>query len=256
MMFSGLKSLDTLLKHGAAIKINQDVAQALKELSDLQDNIWKGTAYQKASRAIEELDKPLTSFEDYRDIPGVGRDIAEEIEEFIDTGQIEKLERMRQKRDPRRKYTREQILQKTKDFFDAADDAGLKYTVTGSVRRKVRYIKDIDAIILSEQFTKWEKLVDTMADEILRKGKSEIDFNFNEIGINLRSASTDNWGAALLYFSGSNHFVIYLRQIAKSRGYKLNRYGLFDKSGTPIARGTEKEIFEALDLPYIPPEER
>jgi DNA polymerase/3'-5' exonuclease PolX len=255
-MFNGLRSLDLLIKHGSTIKLNMDVSQVLKELADLQDNIWKGTAYEKASRVIEDLEKPITDFDDFEDIPGIGRDIAQEIGEFLDTGYIEKLERMKQKRDPRRKFTREQVLQKTKDFFDSADEAGLKYTITGSVRRKVRFIKDIDSIILSEQFGKWERLVDKMAEEVLRKGKSEIDFMFNGIAINMRASSSDSWGAALLYFSGSDHFVIYLRQLAKSRGYKLNRYGLFTKAGEPVAQETEKEIFEALDLPYIPPEER
>jgi DNA polymerase (family 10) len=257
MSFYKITSIDNLIIKESSLNINEEISILLKELSDVQDNIWKGTAYQKASRIIQDLDKPITEYEDLQEIPGIGHDIAQEITEYLETGKIEKLEKFRSKFDIRgRRYTREQILSKTKKFFDAADDIGLKFVITGSVRRKAKMCKDIDAVVLLEQFEKWDKLVDKLSDKVVRSGEQEVDFIYNRIGINIRAVESSCFGAGLLYFSGSNHFLIYLRQIAKSLGYKLNRYGLFNKAGKNIACATEKEIFKALKLPYIPPEER
>jgi len=252
-----ITSIDNLLIKESSSDINEEISTLLKELSDVQDNIWKGTAYQKASRVVSELDKPITDYDNLQDIPGIGHDIAQEISEYLETGQIEKLEKFRSKSDVRgRRYTREQVIQRTKKFFDLADDYGLKYVITGSVRRKAKMCKDIDAVVLLEQFEKWDKLVDKTADKIVRSGEQEVDFIYNGIGINIRAVESNCFGAGLLYFSGSNHFLIYLRQIAKSLGYKLNRYGLFNKANKNIACATEKDIFKALKIPYIPPEER
>ncbi|MHC5025263.1 MAG: PHP domain-containing protein, partial [Planctomycetota bacterium] len=70
-------------------------------------------------------------------------------------------------------------------------------------------------------------------------------------------------GAALLYFTGSKAHNVELRERAIKRGMRLNEYGLFPDDGEaeppqkrgiePIAAATEAEIYEHLDLPFIPP---
>ena len=64
-------------------------------------------------------------------------------------------------------------------------------------------------------------------------------------------------GAALQYFTGSKAHNIALRDMAQSRGWKLNEYGLFDQAtGSPVAGETEEGIYEALGLSPVPPELR
>jgi len=46
-----------------------------------------------------------------------------------------------------------------------------------------------------------------------------------------------------------------LRIIARTKGFKLNQYGLF-KKGKYVAGKTEKEIYEALGRKYKPAYER
>jgi DNA polymerase (family 10) len=254
-MFIDFNSIDALLKLASSIQVNQDVAEALRELSSLQDNVWKSTAYARASQTIENLDKPITEFEDLKDIPGVGNDIRDEIIELLETGQIEKLEKFRQKGKTGRKFTREQALKLTQKLFDLTDEVGIKYAIVGSLRRKAARIKDVDVIVVDRDFESFKKIVTKISDNILRQGKQEIDFNYNGIDINVRAANGESWGSFLLYFSGSQGFLIYLRQVAKSKGYKLNRYGLF-KGTKWIAGRTERDIFQKLGLPYVPPEER
>jgi DNA polymerase (family 10) len=65
------------------------------------------------------------------------------------------------------------------------------------------------------------------------------------------------YGAALLYFTGPKEHNITLRKLAKSNGWKLNEYGLFDRtSGKLLASAEEKDIYNRLGLAWIAPEKR
>ena len=73
----------------------------------------------------------------------------------------------------------------------------------------------------------------------------------------LRLVPRESRGAALQYFTGSKAHNIVLRDLAMSRGWKLNEYGLFDNAtGRPVAGETEEGIYEALGLAFVPPELR
>jgi DNA polymerase (family 10) len=73
----------------------------------------------------------------------------------------------------------------------------------------------------------------------------------------LRLVPAASRGAALQYFTGSKAHNIVVRDLALSRGLKLNEYGLFDNaSGMTVAGETEEGIYEALGLAYVPPELR
>jgi DNA polymerase (family 10) len=75
-----------------------------------------------------------------------------------------------------------------------------------------------------------------------------------------------SYGAALMYFTGSKDHNVALRERALKMGMTLNEYGLFpeDKEKTPphargvrpVAAKTEADIYQALKLPYLPPEVR
>lgn len=71
--------------------------------------------------------------------------------------------------------------------------------------------------------------------------------------VDLRVVSPDQFGAAALYFTGSQAHNIKLRGLAGARGWRLNEYGLWDEDGALIAAATEREIYAALDLAPIPP---
>ena len=253
-MFRGFKSIDSIFKE-ASIEINKEVASALKELGRLQENIWKGTAYSRAASNIEKLTVPITEFDDFTEISGVGNDISLEIQEYLNTKSIDKLESFREEEKGKEKFTKEHALKLTKEFFQEAVSLGLQFTITGSIRRKVERVKDIDAIILMEQFDKWSDLVEGFEGDILRKGVQEIDFTINGIDVNLRAVFRSEYGAGVLYFSGPKSFMVFMRQEAKKKGLKLNRHGLFDKEGNQIAV-IEKDIFNKIGIPWVEPEER
>ncbi|GMK59721.1 hypothetical protein CspeluHIS016_0803270 [Cutaneotrichosporon spelunceum] len=77
----------------------------------------------------------------------------------------------------------------------------------------------------------------------------------------------ENWGAALIYFTGNEVFNRSLRLYARKQGYSLNQRGLFrgvirDRKGNKIADGemvasrTEEEIFDVLGIRWRPPHQR
>src|SRR5262249_3760734 len=63
-----------------------------------------------------------------------------------------------------------------------------------------------------------------------------------------------SWGAALQYFTGSQHHNVRIRELAVRRKLKLSEYGLFHaESGELIVSRTEEEVYERLGLAWIPP---
>ncbi|MFP4529075.1 MAG: PHP domain-containing protein, partial [Candidatus Kapaibacterium sp.] len=73
--------------------------------------------------------------------------------------------------------------------------------------------------------------------------------------VDLRRVHEVNYGAALMYFTGSKEHNVGLRKIAQDNDWKLNEYGLFDGDDR-IAGKSEKEVYDKLGLIYIPPELR
>ena len=65
----------------------------------------------------------------------------------------------------------------------------------------------------------------------------------------------ESYGAALVYFTGSKAHNIAIRRIAQNKGLKLNEYGVF-QDDKRIAGETEESVYNALGLPWIPPELR
>lgn len=252
--FAGLKTINQLTKKASLI-INKEIASELRELARLRGDIWKSTAYTTAAEHIEQLDHPITDLENFKELPGVGEDINVEIQEFLDTGKIRKLERLKTKAEKSgHRMSRNVALHNTEEFFQNADILELKYEICGSLRRKELKVKDVDVIILYRDIKIWKELAEEY-NQVSRSGDQEIDFEMNGVEINLRGVEEDEWGAGVLYFTGPNSFSVYMRKIAKENGYKLNRHGLFDSDGTRLAKD-EEGIFKALDLDYVEPESR
>lgn len=135
-----------------------------------------------------------------------------------------------------------------------------KISVAGSTRRKKPLIRDIDIIVSSanpkrviEEFTKLKEI-----QKILAKGPRKATIVLKSgIQADLRVFEPNQWGAGLLYFTGSKNYNIELRKIAIKKGYKLSEYGLFDKqTGKMLAGKTEQEICRKLGVKYLKPEQR
>jgi DNA polymerase (family X) len=138
-----------------------------------------------------------------------------------------------------------------------------KAALAGSLRRKKETIGDIDIIIeaIPEQRHTIVSRFITLpgVKKVLVKGskKASVLLKDKDVQVDIRLVNDYEYGAALLYFTGSKEHNIKLRIIARKLGYKLNEYGMFDLvSSKRIAGATEEEIYKLLDLKFIPPEQR
>jgi len=141
----------------------------------------------------------------------------------------------------------------------------IRCSIAGSLRRWKETIGDVDFLCSSkspkeviEFFTHQSGILniiakgDTKASVLLEGG----------IQADLRVVSDKEFPFALAYFTGSKEHNIVMRQRAIERGLRLNEYGLFrskEETRDPellIACNEEADIFEKLDLAYVPPELR
>ena len=140
-------------------------------------------------------------------------------------------------------------------------------TPAGSLRRGKETVGDLDLLVtLADGFTA-QKHVDVLAEHILKfpgidqtlaHGENKVSFTLeNGLQVDVRMLEKENFGAALLYFTGSKEHNVALRGRANDMGYTLNEYVLATlKAEKRVAGRTEEEIYAKLKLDYIPPEMR
>ena len=237
---------------------------------------------------LEELKReiPREVF-DLMEVPGIGPKLAmrlytelgirsiEELEEAARQGRIRKMKRMGAKAE-------QKILRGIQIYkMDAGrvplftirplvlemvshlkEKTGIeKISPAGSFRRWREDVGDVDILVATD--TEGDRVIELFSTaewvhEVLWKGDTKCSIvTPSGVQVDLRVVKTESWGAALQYFTGSKAHNIRLREIAISKGLKLNEYGLFrEDTGQKIAGEREEDIYEALGLQYIPPELR
>lgn len=141
----------------------------------------------------------------------------------------------------------------------------LPVVLAGSLRRKSLTIKDLDFVCTES----YEYLIECINDfnnyssiklEIAGDGHTMVKVLIHNgeltIPADIKLVYPDEIGPAMLHLTGSANLNIKMRGIAKSFGWKLNEYGLFDQDNNRLDQNTEESIFELLGMDYIPPELR
>lgn len=147
------------------------------------------------------------------------------------------------------------------------DPYGIKWAIAGSFRRREPSSGDVDVLVESRPDLNMEGLVYILnsllpPDTKLASGATKymgvirLSNQYNGHRIDIRLVPPENWGPALMYFTGSQRFNILMRQRAIQFALTLNEYGLYDQSMTPQPVNTEEDIFNVLRVQYIPPEGR
>lgn len=130
--------------------------------------------------------------------------------------------------------------------------------VAGSFRREKETVGDIDILLVTKAA---DKVSDAIAElsivrDVVAHGEKKISFDLhNGLRVDVRLVKADQWGAALMYFTGSKEHNIAVRKVAIKHGWKLNEYGLFD-GGKVVASKEEEDIYEALGLTWFAPKDR
>jgi DNA polymerase (family 10) len=152
----------------------------------------------------------------------------------------------------------------------------LRAEVAGSLRRRRETIADIDIVgavkemsdttPIMSAFTKLEGVVQTI---VTGASKTSVKIA-NGMQVDLRLVPEENFGAALLYFTGSKEHNVKIRGLALKKKMTLSEWGLYklddyEKAKKEVAKPpalaggisrTEEEIYKKLGLPFIEPELR
>ncbi len=130
----------------------------------------------------------------------------------------------------------------------------------GSLRRFRETIGDVDVLVGSDDPA---AVTDAFmglgeVDRVIGSGETKTSVITSDgLQVDLRIVPPDSFGAALVYFTGSKAHNIRLRQRAIDRGWMLNEYALAAKDGGDVvASKTEQDVYDALELPWIAPEQR
>jgi DNA polymerase (family 10) len=140
-------------------------------------------------------------------------------------------------------------------------------TPAGSLRRGKETVGDLDLLVTLADGHTSQKHVDALAkhilafpgiDQTLAHGENKVGFTLeNGLQVDVRMLEKENFGAALLYFTGSKEHNVTLRGRANEMGLTLNEYALATLNGEKrVAGRTEEEIYAKLKLDFIPPELR
>jgi len=127
--------------------------------------------------------------------------------------------------------------------------------IAGSIRRMKDNPKDVDIVLIPKNIGSIMTYVSQYSEGNIGRGKSRASYKKGGVEIELYFATEQNWGAVLMYATGTNQYNIMLRTYAKFRGMKLSQKGLF-KNDKMIAGETEQEIYNALGRKYKEPQKR
>jgi len=135
---------------------------------------------------------------------------------------------------------------------------GVRHVVAaGSLRRRRETVGDVDILVAGETGDAMRRFLGYgEVAEVLAQGPTRASVRLKSgLQVDLRAVPEESYGAALAYFTGSKAHNIALRRLAQARGLKINEYGVW-RGRRRIAGETEESVYEAVGLPWIPPELR
>lgn len=130
--------------------------------------------------------------------------------------------------------------------------------LAGSYRRSRETVGDLDILVTArdarvvmDRFVGYDEVT-----QVLSRGGTRASVRLRcGIQVDLRVVDAQDFGAALLYFTGSKAHNIELRRLARQRHLKISEYGVF-RGRKRVAGDTEASVYETVGLPWIAPELR
>ena len=162
------------------------------------------------------------------------------------------------------------IAEELKGLLESACE---RITIAGSIRRRKPFVGDIEILAIP----KFECGIDQLDREIgALFVKGILDYRRNKlgsavygeknklllhkpsgIGIDVFSTDAECWPVALVVRTGGARTNKRIAYTALRKGWRFRAYGDgFDTPDGHISCKTEQEVFEAVGLPYLVPEQR
>jgi len=130
----------------------------------------------------------------------------------------------------------------------------------GSCRRKKFLVRDLDVVVAisDSKKNKFMKYVRKNL-KVVAGGESKLIFEYTVSGEprngDIVMVTPKEAGNAINYLTGSKQFNIAMRRLALRKGFTVNERETRSKySGKRMPSATEEDLFDVLDIPFIPPE--
>lgn len=128
----------------------------------------------------------------------------------------------------------------------------------GSSRRRSPTVGDIDIAVKTNQPKEIMEQIKTFPgiQRMLASGANTARFiDVSGIQVDVKTHGPEGWGNMLQHYTGSKQHNIVLRSIVQKKGWSLSEKGLQKEDGNNLY-DSEKELYNALGMDYIPPEMR
>ena len=215
----------------------------------------KGIALLGEVLGVRDLDGLKAAIDDGRlaDLPGMGEKTAANLASAIDRMHLASKEQRR----PIHEVM--PVAEELVAMLAGRDDVE-RVEFAGSLRRFRETVGDVDLLVaatapgaIMDAFTSHRSV-----HEVGGHGETKSSIVTHDgLQVDLRVVRPEAFGAALIYFTGSRDHNIRLRQRAIARGWKLSEYTLEDaETGEVVAAATEQDVYAALGLAWITPEQR
>lgn len=304
-----------------------DELALLTRIADGSAQSFRARAYERAVKTLEGLPQKVAELSEaeLRRIPGIGKSSASRIREYVETGRIVRLDKLREEYPPDfRELVRvpglgpkravllrnalgvdsvERLVaaldaesirelpgfgRKTEENLRrAVDRLGLSgkerrtpiltamreaerlvselrmlpgvedAAYCGSLRRFRDTVADLDILVAtSDPSSAARRLLELgWIRQVIASGNTKTSVvTHSGLQVDVRMVPKHQWGAAILYFTGSKEHNIRLRRLAIEREWVLSEYALSEAgTGAVVAEETEEAIYDALGLPWILP---
>src|SRR5205823_2014805 len=212
---------------------NKQIARILRDTAQLLEIdgaiIGRYRSYEKAAELIDSLPESIEQLvkepEKLEELPGIGERMVEHLQEIVNTGDYS----LRKKLLKKYPLTILDVLQlqslgpKKVAFLWS----NFKAATVADVERLAREQKLRDLPGFGEKILKFPDI-----DQKLAHGENKVSFTLtNGLQVDVRLLEKENFGAALMYFTGSKEHNVALRGRANDMGLTLNEYALATLKG-------------------------
>ncbi|SFS72708.1 DNA polymerase/3'-5' exonuclease PolX [Marininema halotolerans] len=138
----------------------------------------------------------------------------------------------------------------------------LRVELGGSLRRMKETVKDIDVVVATEHPKEVASVLKKMPEvaDVINDGDRKVSLQVEmeiPIQVDVRFVLPHQFITTLHHFTGSKEHNVRVRRRAKTFGWKVSEYGIFDpETEEEHPFETEKDLYDRLDLPFIAPEMR
>ena len=175
----------------------------------------------------------------------------------------------------RGRFDREFALLVGRSVARSIDPLIQRLAFAGSYRRRLPDCGDIDIVVIPKPGILQDQ-INTEAAKLCYTGKLDSEGSGLSVGtlnpelagqkdpfevpaFNLFFTTEPEWGAMLMYATGSGKYNAAYRAIAKKRGLKVNEYGVFVRSTNrliPDSSFSEHAVCRTIGIPFLEPQDR